>query len=101
MFYFVASDKEGIVIVIIRTPADRLEVGRTLYTYYRDEDEDAMERVVQSKRLQWRYFTEFDEEQTANQGRGKTNAAEPSSFGKYKLLVTYSSHWKELNLRWI
>ena len=92
MFYFVASDKEGTVIVIIRTPADGLEVGRTLYTYYRDEIEDAMERVVKCPRLAWDCFTEFHEEQTADQGGGTTNAAESSSFGKYRLVVTFSSH---------
>lgn len=92
MFYFVASDKEGTVIVIIRTPADGLKVGITLYTYYRDEIEDAIERVVKCRRLAWERFTEFHEEQTANQGRGTTNAAESSSFRKYRLVVTFSSH---------
>lgn len=92
MFYFVASDKEGTVVVIIRTPADGLEVGKTLYTYYQNEIEDAIERVVYSKQLQWKYFTEFYEEQTANLGGGNINAAGSSSSGKYKLVVTYSSH---------
>lgn len=92
MFYFVASDKEGTVVVIIRTPADGLEVGKTLYTYYQNEIEDAIERVVYSKQLQWKYFTEFYEEQTANLGGGNINATESSSSGKYELVVTYSSH---------
>ena len=83
MFYFVASPKEGTVVVIIRRPTDGSEVGRTLYHYYRDEMDYNTERIVNCPRLIRESFEGFCEEQTANQGRGTTNAAESSSFGKH------------------
>ena len=83
MFYFVASPKEGTVVVIIRRPTDGSEVGRTLYHYYRDEMDYNTERIVNCPRVIRDHFKDFCEEQTANQGRGTTNAAESSSFGKH------------------
>ena len=44
------------------------EVGKTFYTYYLDEDEDLMTRLVNSKKLQWDCFNEFKNQQGASQG---------------------------------
>ena len=51
------------------------EVGKTFYTYYLDEDEEAMARVVNSERLQWDCFKEFKNQQGASQGSGENSTS--------------------------
>lgn len=80
MFYFVASDSSDNVVASMETPNGN-EVGRTLYTCYLEEDEEAMERVINSTKLQWKYFTQFSEQQEAYQGRIENDGTNYHSFG--------------------
>ena len=58
------------------------EVGWTEYTYV-DEVEDAMEMVVNSTKLQWSMFNNFNEQQFVNEESGENSTVNTANLGKF------------------